>query len=226
MTLAVVSGLPQSPSFYIPAYWEPAATGHVFLISKTRYHDACPNLYSIYQYGTNYDNGEIISDKKLLKIMKNDIKAMGGTMVSIEGKRHCDYFPHPRVSALKSDFIQRLDRLQGLRNTFYAGSTLHFELTEATVRYSKYLVQKQFLSLRQNAIQVILPLRSNKEDSEWNPCNVETDGDFEEEETLRCAKLGYSSLKARISMHLVSIPIIPGLLAAIAGIVAVRSLRK
>jgi len=226
VTVAVVSGLPQNPTFYIPAHWEPAATGHVFLINKTQYDDSCSsNLYSIFQYGTNYDTGEIISDEKLLEIMKEDIKNMGGTISSIEGKHHWDYFPHPRVSALKNEFYQRLDKLQGHRNTFYAGSTLNFELTEATVRYSKYIVQKQFPTLRQDDIQVKSPLQSKKEDIVWNSCSREnTRRKIEDEETLHCAKLvSLFPLTTRISRQLKSMSL---LIAAITGIVAVRSLKK
>jgi len=150
VTLAEISGLPPQPLIYIPSHWEPHSTGHVFLVSKARYKDleSCNNqkeCYSIFQYGTSYETGEKISDEKLLDLLLEDIKLLGGTVNIIDGQKRWNYFPHPTVESLKSGFFQKLEKIQGVRCTFYAGSTLNFELTEATVRYSKYLVENRFL---------------------------------------------------------------------------------
>lgn len=149
VTLAEISDLPAKPIIYIPSHWEPHSTGHVFLVSKARYENIemyqQSDYYSIFQYGTCYETGEKISDEKLLEMLRADIKLLGGTINKIDGQRHWNYFPHPSVESLKSGFFQKLEKLQGVRSTFYAGSTLNFELTEATVRYSKFLVESYFL---------------------------------------------------------------------------------
>jgi hypothetical protein len=123
-------------------------TGRVFLVSATHYDGEFRHgeqrLYSIFQYGTDYETGQRLSDEELMEHVKEDLKLMGGTVISIEGQRRWDYFPHPRVESMKDGFFERLESLQGVRNTFYAGSTLNFELTETTVRYSRKLAETFF----------------------------------------------------------------------------------
>jgi phytoene dehydrogenase-like protein len=240
VTLAVIAGLPgdRSTFLYNTTHCEPESTGHVFLVTRTQYDDSYDapgsNLYSIFQYGTNYDTGEKISDEKLLENIKSDLKAMGGSIHSIEGKHHWDYFPHPRVSGLKRDFFRRLESLQGLRNTFYAGSTLNFELTETTVQYSKQLVQKQFLSRLQNNFQIkAVQLNSRQEiasislsdaaDTACSLCSEETNEEVDVEKLLYGNVETYSSYpKARVPTKMTSLAAI----AALVCIVAARSIRK
>jgi hypothetical protein len=79
VTLVEISGLPPKPVFYIPSHWEPHSTGHVFLVSKADIHEELDSshqndYFSIFQYGTNYETGEKISDDKLLEMLREDIK--------------------------------------------------------------------------------------------------------------------------------------------------------
>ena len=166
VTLALVEGVP--PTTYIPKNWMPDRTGHVFLVSSTHYDDAEGEslLYSIFQYGTDYESGKRLSDGELDAILEEDIAKMGGKVLSQEGRRRWDYFPHARGISLQQGFFERLGRLQGVRNTFYAGSTLNFELTETTVRFSKELAVLGFMDGGKGAVDGIFAAQTMGENWE------------------------------------------------------------
>ncbi|MCG6136918.1 MAG: hypothetical protein MET45_20155 [Nostoc sp. LLA-1] len=54
------------------------------------------------------------------------------------------YFPHVSSEAMQAGFYDRLEALQGQRQTFYVGGLLNFELVETIVEYSQHLVKKNF----------------------------------------------------------------------------------
>ncbi|WP_414566077.1 MULTISPECIES: FAD-dependent oxidoreductase [unclassified Anabaena] len=54
------------------------------------------------------------------------------------------YFPHVSSEVMQAGFYDRLEALQGQRQTFYVGGLLNFELVETIVEYSQHLVKKNF----------------------------------------------------------------------------------
>jgi hypothetical protein len=149
VTLAMITGMPRTA--FVRGNFSPAKTGHVFLVSATHYNKHFspqePTLYNIFQYGSDYETGERYSDTFLIRQLKEDINCMGGKIMSIEGQRRWDFFPRPRDLSLRNGFFGRFESLQGSKNTFYAGSTMNYELTETTVRYSRYLAEMYFPAL-------------------------------------------------------------------------------
>lgn len=146
VTLAVMTGMPRTA--FVRENYSPKKTGHVFLVSAAQYDENLslqePTLYNIFQYGSDYETGKRYSDTFLMRKLHEDINRMGGNIISIEGQRRWDYFPHPRETSLRNGFFDRLESLQGHEKTFYAGSTMNYELTETTVRYSRYLAETYF----------------------------------------------------------------------------------
>jgi hypothetical protein len=57
------------------------------------------------------------------------------------------YFQHVSADAMRDGYYERLESLQGLRNTYYVGAIMNFELVESCIEYSKHLVRKHFQRL-------------------------------------------------------------------------------
>ena len=58
------------------------------------------------------------------------------------------YFPHVSKDKIFSPggFYDELDEIQGKNGTFWIGGLLNFELVEMSMRYSKYFIEKYFIS--------------------------------------------------------------------------------
>jgi len=54
------------------------------------------------------------------------------------------YFPHVTSEALAGGFYDKLEAMQGQRNTFYVGGLMNFELVETIVEYTQALVRDRF----------------------------------------------------------------------------------
>lgn len=54
------------------------------------------------------------------------------------------YFPHVPVLAFKEGFYDKLEAMQGSKNTFFVGGLMAFELIEPILNYSENLVKKHF----------------------------------------------------------------------------------
>ncbi len=54
------------------------------------------------------------------------------------------YFPHPETTAMAAGYFVELQALQGVRQTFYAGSLLEMETVGNTVANALYLIEQQF----------------------------------------------------------------------------------
>ena len=58
------------------------------------------------------------------------------------------YFPHPAIGEMAANYYDRLQALQGHRQTFYAGALLEMETVGNTVANAQYLADTQFPGLR------------------------------------------------------------------------------
>ncbi|MEM7214498.1 MAG: FAD-dependent oxidoreductase [Pseudomonadota bacterium] len=58
------------------------------------------------------------------------------------------YFPHPEVAEMAANYFDRLQALQGHRQTFYAGALLEMETVGNTVANAQHLADTQFPPLR------------------------------------------------------------------------------
>jgi predicted NAD/FAD-binding protein len=83
-------------------------------------------------------------DKTLDRFLREDIQKLGGDVRRIIARREWSYFPHVSCDALRDNYYQRIDRLQGVRGTFYVGGALSFEKTNDIVGFSQELVRRFF----------------------------------------------------------------------------------
>jgi predicted NAD/FAD-binding protein len=76
--------------------------------------------------------------------IEQTIRALGGSLLGVEKHIAWRYFPHVGPELMAAGYFDRLEALQGGRNTWFAGSLLSFETVEDVVAYSKRLVERFF----------------------------------------------------------------------------------
>ena len=126
---------PQQTGF-IPAHFSPSGKGHPVFWYK-RYADS--DIYTIYVL-----SDFTVPDDIILKNMENSIHSLGGQLIKVEQVVKWKYFPHVGTEEMQDGFYRRLEALQGVNNTFYAGELLNFSTVELTAAYAKDLMNRFF----------------------------------------------------------------------------------
>jgi protoporphyrinogen oxidase len=94
------------------------ATGRPMLSAK-RHPDRDVAVFTVYGTGA-------LLDEQVLERIGRDMQKIGGKLVELICCQHWDYFPHVDSQALKDGFYEKIDNLQGVRNTYVAGEILSF----------------------------------------------------------------------------------------------------
>lgn len=126
---------PQQTGF-IPAHFKPSKKGHPVFWYK-RYDDS--DIYTIYVL-----SDFTIHDDIIMKNVNDCISKLGGQLIQIEQVIKWKYFPHVGTSDMQEGFYKRLESLQGVNQTFYAGELLNFSTVELSAAYAKELVNRFF----------------------------------------------------------------------------------
>jgi hypothetical protein len=84
--------------------------------------------------------------EKTIKAVKKFIKRLNGTIDNEEWHTYdrWPYFQHVSADDIASGFYDELEAMQGVRNTYYVGGIMNFELVENIIAYSKELVNNKF----------------------------------------------------------------------------------
>jgi predicted NAD/FAD-binding protein len=93
-----------------------------------------------YAYGVAGENPPVEVTLQLEQAIRN----LGGSLLAVEKHIAWRYFPHVGPELMAAGYFDRLEALQGARNTYFAGSLLSFETVEDVVAYSKRLVERFF----------------------------------------------------------------------------------
>jgi predicted NAD/FAD-binding protein len=101
---------------------------------------ATTELTVAYAYGAPGEH----SPAELTRKLEQTIQNLGGSLLAVEQQMAWRYFPHVGAELMASGYYDRLEALQGDRNTYFAGSLLSFETVEDVVAYSKRLVERFF----------------------------------------------------------------------------------
>jgi hypothetical protein len=101
---------------------------------------ATPEATVAYAYGVA---GET-PPAELTGQLEQAIRNLGGSLLAVEQQIAWRYFPHVGAGLMAAGYFDRLEALQGGRNTYFAGSLLSFETVEDVVAYSKRLVERFF----------------------------------------------------------------------------------
>ena len=84
------------------------------------------------------------SEEEIQKHFESDIDDNNGQINSSLKLSQWRYFPHLKTEALSGRFFDRMEALQGQKNTFYVGSTLGHEYVDTTMGYSQDLINRFF----------------------------------------------------------------------------------
>jgi len=118
--------------------------------------DGFPNFFEMLFKKETDDKGLtrifIYSEKKLsleeaIENTINYIQTECNETLSLEDFREThswDYFPHVTAEDMGNGFYDQLHSMQGVKNTFWIGSLMNFELTDKVVAYSDYLINEFF----------------------------------------------------------------------------------
>lgn len=101
---------------------------------------ASPDATVAYAYGTDEESGS----GEVTKQLEQTIERLGGSLLAVEQHIAWRYFPHVGPELMAAGYFDRLESLQGGRNTYLAGSLFSFETVEDVVAYSKRLVERFF----------------------------------------------------------------------------------
>jgi predicted NAD/FAD-dependent oxidoreductase len=93
-----------------------------------------------YAYG---EPGEIAPDE-VSRQLEQTVRKLGGSLLAVDKQFAWRYFPHVSPELMAAGYFDRIEALQGSRNTFLAGSLLSFETVEDVVAYSQRLVARYF----------------------------------------------------------------------------------
>ncbi len=91
-----------------------------------------------------YANDPNTPADEVLKVIKADAKKYKWPFGKVHVKRQWEYFPHFKTSDLEDGVYDRLESIQGYKNTYRVGELMSFATVELVSRYSKNLVNTFF----------------------------------------------------------------------------------
>lgn len=121
---------------YLPGNFTSERSGHPVMWYQ-RYRDS--NLYTFYILGDWK-----ISDSQCLKNIEAVVHRLGGSIQKHLTTARWKYFPHISPQMMKEGYFDRLEALQGTRQTYYAGELLNFSTVDFSAQYSQKLIERHF----------------------------------------------------------------------------------
>jgi len=114
----------------------PEAIGHVTAIINR---EDVPGVWTSYQ-----PVPWVISSDKVMNLLKEDVRQLGGYVGGIIKHKQWNYFPHVKTQILYNGFYEKIEALQAKKGTYYIGGIMNFEAVENTCQYAKKLVKTYF----------------------------------------------------------------------------------
>ncbi|KAK9273513.1 hypothetical protein L1049_018323 [Liquidambar formosana] len=140
-TVLKIKGLEHMPMgfYYFGEFMDdPATIGHP--VAMQRFF-ADTDIFLFWSYGNSVD----IRGPRVTELAIDAVKNMGGEIEKVVLQRRFKYFPHVSSQDMKDGFYEKMEsELQGMKNTYYVGGLMAFELTERNSSYSMALVCKHF----------------------------------------------------------------------------------
>jgi predicted NAD/FAD-binding protein len=136
VVVASVKGLEAHRFSMFPKHFDSSTRGElVFGLKPWKNKD----LYIFYAYGRE----DMTMDESISRIAET-VRRLGGAVTHVHHSVQWRYFPHVSCDALADGFYERLDAMQGSRNTYYAGELLAMGTVETVVRQARALVERHF----------------------------------------------------------------------------------
>ncbi|MDD3224798.1 MAG: hypothetical protein PHX70_08915 [Clostridium sp.] len=126
-------------SAYAPGNMVQSRYGHV-MFYYNRFDDD-DNIITFYCFG---DKGERVTTADCKKYLEEDLKAWGINLKEVFTQKDWRYFPHVNCDEMKHGWYKKIEKLQGNKNTCFAGEVMSFSDIEECVAYSKFLINRFF----------------------------------------------------------------------------------
>ncbi len=121
---------------YVPSNYLPSRPGTP-LFWHHRHPDA--DVYTFYALADGTQ-----SDDDLVRGIGDLVKQMNGALGAVHGVTHWKYFPHVSTETMRSGFFDRVDALQGSRQTYYVGESLNFSTVGFASEHADATVNRFF----------------------------------------------------------------------------------
>ena len=133
---AAVQGLPPDALVFVGNNLNASQAGRVVSWYR-RWSDS--NITVFYLLG----QADLTTDHCLVRL-EQDLAGLGAVVRKIHAWDHWHYFPHVSTADMAAGFYADVERLQGFRQTWYAGELMAFPTVEHVVAYSRRLVEEHF----------------------------------------------------------------------------------
>ncbi len=114
----------------------PDRLGHVLGIEAYIPESRCSVLYQTVPEG--------MTKPKIRRLIIEDLKELGYDVQKIVTQKEWEYFYHVFAEDLSKGFYTSLNKLQGSRNTFYAGSVLNYETVDHCQQFATHIIETYF----------------------------------------------------------------------------------
>ena len=139
---AFAEGLPRARYACVPGRQNDAHKGRTMFWSR-RWRDS--DLCIFYSLGRSSVGMTESMDHELIRDnIQEDVRNVRGKIRGFYTDRVWKSFPHVSSEDIANGYYDKLEALQGQRNTFYAGELLNFSTLETVTRYSKSIIERFF----------------------------------------------------------------------------------
>lgn len=129
-------------SYYIFDNMTPETYGHLMVYYR-RWHDDKSQMLTTYAIRNHKDKPEIPYEK-CKEMVLEDLKTMHNPADKIHNEQSWYYFPHVDSETYASGWYDKVEAMQGKKNTYYAGEVMAFGDMDETAEYSRELVDRFF----------------------------------------------------------------------------------
>ena len=129
-------------SYYIFENMEKERYGHLMVYYR-RWHDDNTQMLTTYALRNHTGDPEIPYDTCKETVLE-DLKEMHNPAEKVHYEKDWYYFPHVDSKTYASGWYEKVEGMQGNKNTFYAGEVMSFGDMDETCEYSRELVDRFF----------------------------------------------------------------------------------
>ena len=129
-------------SYYIFDNMTPERYGHLMVYYR-RWKDSVDQVITTYAL-RNHRGKRTYKTSACTKIVLKDLEAMGNAASKVVNEKNWYYFPHVFTEDYAAGWYDKVEAMQGMNGTYYAGEIMSFGDMDETAEYSRELVDRFF----------------------------------------------------------------------------------
>ncbi len=129
-------------SYYIFDNMTPERYGHLMVYYR-RWKDSVDQVITTYAL-RNHRGKRTYKTSACKKIVLKDLEAMGNAASKVVNEKNWYYFPHVFTEDYAAGWYDKVEAMQGMNGTYYAGEIMSFGDMDETAEYSRELVDRFF----------------------------------------------------------------------------------